>query len=173
MKVFLLSVWLICCVFIAPQKVFAHFLAVDNGISAYLHIDPNDDPIAGETAILNFDIHDEQKHFMLATCDCSVFIKENGKTLFSDNLKKHMAKNSIGTGSVSYIFPSATVYTIEVVGKPLQKNSFQPFDLQWDFRINHAVSTQKQKVQTLPLRYGIIFGIILIILLAYCIKRYS
>jgi hypothetical protein len=163
---------LFVCLFFLPHKAFAHFLAVDSSVSAYLHIDPDDDPIAGQPTKLYFlTITDSNKKMDLKNCDCQVTIKQDDKTLFSAPLVKSTNKNSLDAGSVGYTFPEQGVYTIQFTGKPMNGTKLHSFDLSWDFRVNHG-TTQQQR-QTIPLQYVVVFGIILAIIIIYCIKRFS
>ena len=110
----------------------AHFLSADGSVGAILHVDPDDDPIAGQTATFLFDIKDKQGKFQLADCDCKVVVQENGQELASQPL----SQAGPSTASFSFVFPKKDVYKVQLIGSPLQPNGFQPFTINWDLRVD-------------------------------------
>ena len=128
--------------------VSAHFLETDKTIGAVLHTDPDDDPIANQTATFYFDLKDTQNKFQLANCNCMVIITEQGRQLVSQPVSNAGATSP----TFSYTFPGKDVYQVELTGTPYQAGQFQAFHLKWDIRVTRdatSVNTPSPLVQFL------------------------
>lgn len=134
----LLATLLLVLAFSSP--VSAHFLSTDGSIGAILHIDPDDDPIATQTATFFFDLKDKQNKFSLPECECTGVVMENGQILLSQPL----GQASLTSPSFSFVFPKKDVYQIELTGTPLQPNGFQPFTIKWNIRVDRDPTTTTQ-----------------------------
>src|SRR6185369_15266285 len=64
----------------------AHILKYDGDIGAVLHVDPDDDPIAGQPTNFFFEFRDKTNKFVSGDCNCTVTITEEGRELYSSNL---------------------------------------------------------------------------------------
>lgn len=113
--------------FLQGGLAFAHTLKVDGSIGVVLHVDPEDDPVAGETATFYFDIKDKQGKFSVNNCDCVAAV------LQEEVIKEKVRLSSVP--SIQYIFPSTGIYKIELKGAPLQDGAFQAFDVRFDQRV--------------------------------------
>lgn len=122
--------------FLLPQVVQAHFLKTDGSIGAVLHIDPDDDPIAGKSSTFYFDVKDETNKFSITTCGCQVKIQQNNQDVYSQPVTQSGAESVSG----SFLFPSQGVYQVSLVGQPLVAGSFAPFQLTYDIRVSAAPS---------------------------------
>lgn len=136
-------VWLLY----VPETTYAHFLATDKNIGVVFHVDPDDDPIPGQSANLYFLFGDKTHRFNLATCHCIVNVTEQGKQIFSQPLiTKKTNKPSVWGTSIPFTFPNRDVYSITIQGTPVETNAFQSFTISWDFRVDQhevlGVSTQ-------------------------------
>lgn len=147
MKIYILILLVGIFTLISTQKVSAHVLATDNNIGAILHVDPNDDPIAGEQAGFLFEFLDKQNQFQPKICDCTFSISENGVEIFSQPLFKFNPNPSLNQASVFFTFPKIDVYQIQVVGTPTIPNGFQPFTLTWNWRVDQAVNPKESSSQ--------------------------
>ncbi len=154
-KFLFLTLTLLTLHFALLTNLSAHILATDGSIGAVLHIDPEDDPIAGESATLYFEFKDKNGQFKPEDCTCITLILENGK---------EVARQNLVNNSISYAFPQKDVYQVKVTGLPDGNGSFQPFTLSYDIRVaresvaqpnNTAVS---QQTSVLP---AVIIGSIL------------
>lgn len=142
-------------------KVSAHVLKIDGNIGATLHIDPDDDPIAGEQSGFFFEFKDKQNAFTPVGCDCTFSISESGKEIYSQPLFQNNSQPSLDNASVFFTFPQRDVYQVKVTGKPLVQNAFQPFVLTYDVRVAREATptpppTTSQNTSSIP--YGMIFG---------------
>lgn len=150
------------------QIASAHVLKTDNTIGAILHVNPEDDPIAGEPTQFFFALKDTTNKFSTDNCNCTVRITQNGKTLED------------GQGTIdpdydqallfTYTFTKKGMYQIAVIGKPEHEPTFQPFQLTYDIRVAREKETQDQS-QSLPLLPILVSVIIGSILIAYFLKR--
>src|SRR5438309_1159094 len=89
-----------------PQSVYAHQMGRDGSTSAILHIDPDDDPIAGQPSTLFFDFSDSVNPYLLSNCQCVVNILENGHIIHSEQLVPSKSAASLYNASFQYIFPT-------------------------------------------------------------------
>ena len=133
-----LSILLSVCLFLfSPAITYAHFPATDGDMTVTLHVDPNDDPIPTKQANLYFLFDDKTKKFVLANCKCIVTVLEQGNQLYQKQLAADTSKiPSIWGARAPFIFPNRDVYQISLIGEPKTKNAFQPFSLQWNFRVD-------------------------------------
>lgn len=129
---------------ILVQPVEAHFLKTDHNIGAILHVDPNDDPVAKEQASFFFEFKDLKNQFKPKLCDCEFSILENGAVIYSQPLFQNNQNPSLTNTSVFYTFPQKDVYQVQVIGKPVSENAFQPFILTWDFRVDQEANHPSQ-----------------------------
>lgn len=130
-KLIVLFLFLVGC-FLWVASADAHVLATDNNIGAILHIDPNDEPVAGEVSTFFFTIKDTKEGFSLDTCDCKIAILQEKKTLFSTQLT---------SPTFFFTFPKTGAYELDVIGKPMTGATFKPFTLHYDV----DVDTQKKQ----------------------------
>jgi hypothetical protein len=134
-------------VFLACLPVFraeAHVLETDGPINATLHIDPDDDPVAGEPASLHLYVESGTSTLDLTKCDCAVELASGEQALFSGNTQTSIGMwVSGGDTEFSYTFPSKGVYTLVLTGKPVSGTTFPGFSLTYDIRVDKEAS-QKQ-----------------------------
>lgn len=117
----------------------AHILKVDNGISAVLHIPPDDMPQAGEVTKLDIaygDIHDS---FSLQNCDCQVHVKKNEKVLQSATPRPALPGATLNS-EVSVSFPDAGNYEVAVDGSA-RDGAFPDFELEFPVKVKPAAVT--------------------------------
>jgi hypothetical protein len=95
-------------VLLVPVSASAHFLKTDNNIGVVLHIDPDDDPAAGEPTTLLFDTKDKEGKYQPTACDCQVVIQQDGKILDTVTATGTDAANT----SAVYTFPTVGVYQV-------------------------------------------------------------
>jgi hypothetical protein len=136
---------LILTLSLKPTLAQAHLLESDHDIGAVLHVDPNDNPIAGSQASFFFEFKDKTNNFTPATCECTFLVLENGKTIYSQPLFQNTDKPSLTNASVFYTFPKKDVYQIKVTGKPETPGAFQPFTLTWSFRVDESATKASSK----------------------------
>ncbi len=117
------------------KLAYAHVLQTDGSIGAVMHTDPDDDPIAGKQTGIFFAFKDKKGKFIPKNCDCKFSIIENDKTIYFQPLFQNNPSPSLDNASVIFIFPKKDKYVIQVTGKSNTPNSFQPFKLVYEVRV--------------------------------------
>ncbi len=146
----LILVCLFTASFISPLQVSAHMLKRDDSIGAVIHVDPDDDPIAGQPSSLYFELKDTSGEFSPQSCECVVRIKKAGEVLSTFPLYQSTTTTDLNHAAATYTFPEKGVYTIELSGTPLENGMFSPFTLSYDMRVQR-MSTQPVENQAQPL----------------------
>ncbi len=118
----------------------AHVLVSQGSIGAVLHIDPQDDPIAGSQSGFFFEFKDKQNKFKPENCNCTFEIWENGQQINSQDLFESNTNPSLTSASIFFTFPQKDVYQIKVVGNPKTVSAFQPFTLTYNIRVAKEVA---------------------------------
>jgi hypothetical protein len=111
----------------------AHILKLDHGISAVLHIPPDDMPQAGEVTKLDIaygDIHDS---FSLQDCDCQVHIKKDEKVIQSTTPQPALPGATLNS-DISVTFPDGGDYEVAVDGSA-RDGAFPDFELEFPVRV--------------------------------------
>src|SRR4029078_4197153 len=134
MKKFVITFLFIILSLFIPGAVSAHILQKDGSIGAVLHIDPEDDPIAGIPATMFWEITD-RRPFIFEDCNCTVQVLENGRKITEEQLPSPY---------FTYTFPEKNVYQVHLIGFPKQGTSFQPFSLSYDIRVSREAPKQTQ-----------------------------
>lgn len=124
------------------SPALAHVLQSDSSVGAVLHIDPADDPIAGEASSFFFEFKDKKGKFESSKCNCIFSVLENGSEIYRQNLFQNSSDPNLNNPSVFYTFPNRGVYTIRVTGEPNQAGMFEPFTLTYDIRVERETSAQ-------------------------------
>ncbi len=151
--------------------VQAHELKTDGSINSLMHINPDDDPVAGQPADLLFLITDDQKKFKPEDCDCQASVIDNTTTVFSSPLfKGKTSYQGIFAPAIEFTFTHKGIYTIKLTGKPKNANDFQGFAISYDVRVEKDATTPIKKSPKNILAYAIIFLFLLGI--GYIIKLF-
>lgn len=175
MKRLLALVIMTCLCWLGASGVaVAHTLKIDGTIGVTLHINPDDEPIQGQSATMSLDIHDTAGRFnplRPADCSCTLKITQNGKAI---------GALSITDGNsyppLSFTFPESGSYNLRVTGKPRDGGDFQPFDLTFETYVRSAVGDveaghSSNKLQTyLPIVFAV-GGAMLVLLWIEPFKR--
>lgn len=154
----------IFCIILLPVTTLAHVVESDRGIGAVLHIDPDDDPIAGEVSTFFFDIKDTAGGYRENNCRCRLVIKQDGQTLYDELFNR--------PGGGTYTFPTRGIYSVAAVGSPLSGNSFQPFNLEYTIRVERGEGIDVSSNRTAQ-RLPIVVGVIGAILFLFIFIRYK
>lgn len=139
MKVFKISLAISLALLLAPLVAEAHVLKTDGSIGAVLHVDPADDPVAGQSSSFLFEFKDKQNKFNMTDCNCQLEVYRSGKQIYTSSLQA----GSGNTGAASYTFPERGVYTVGAMGQPFSAAAFQPFSLKFDIRVDRVSAKPK------------------------------
>ncbi len=127
---------LVLVVLATSQPVSAHVLKEDHGISAVLHIPPEDNPKAGTESQLELSFADSRQAFTLNHCRCQVSLKRSEKIIQTAALTPSGNSSSVGTANVN--FPVIGNYEVAIAGTATDK-SFPAFDLEFPVRVTTSI----------------------------------
>ena len=174
---FLLLVLAIFVIMLTKYKpAQAHFVLSDGSIGAVLHIDPNDDPVAGGVAVFNYEIKDKDNQFNSTECKCVFTITENNNQIDSQKLFSNTTVPT-DTAITSFTLPSIGVYIVTLTGTPMVSGQFQPFTLVYNLRVSQIVTTgtqtNKPSEKDLIIQHtihGLLFGAAFVITIVLVIR---
>jgi hypothetical protein len=130
---------LIFLIFTSP--VFAHKVKIYEDVGATLHIEPNDNPRAGEPAQAWFALTRKGgKVIPLAECNCQLAVysqprKPGESALFKPSLKPIAADKYQGIPGADIIFPKPGAYLLKLNGKPVKTDDFKSFELKFEMTV--------------------------------------
>lgn len=116
----------------------AHELQQDHGVSAVLHIYPDDNPQTGRQTHIGLDFTSTIPGFDLASCGCSV----NARSISGQQLRAAVVPtdNAAANGHAALTFPEAGLYDLQVTGRAA-KQSETVFSLSYPVRVSAAGGT--------------------------------
>ncbi|MGB3534683.1 MAG: hypothetical protein WBA13_14355 [Microcoleaceae cyanobacterium] len=126
---------------VAKVPTVAHEVEVSGNVAATFHLEPNHNPKAGETAQVWFALTRKGGTIIpLSECDCQLFIyteprSETDKPLITPELNPISAEKYQGIPGTNVIFPQVGRYQLELVGKPKNQESFQPFKFNYSVTV--------------------------------------
>lgn len=129
----------------------AHKIETQKDVGATIHIEPNDAPRAGETALTWFALtHRGGKVIPLKECDCKLSLypqphTEGTAPLQSLPFKAVSVANYQGIPAAEITFPSAGAYELELQGTPKAGATFSPFELQFEINVVPGITPQSPK----------------------------
>jgi hypothetical protein len=138
----------------APGIAHAHVLKQNNGMSAELHIPPEDQPQAGQPTELDISFSNAANTFSLANCTCSLAITEKGQTILTTKLQPYVSQAVFNAKTVVR-FPGADNYTVIVSGSP--KTAGLGFSA---FRIEYPVKVAANPTQPAAAHHTAVLAVI-------------
>ncbi len=125
------------------QSSFAHKVEISEDVGATLHIEPNDNPKAGEPSQVWFALTREGgKVIPLNKCDCklSIFSEiKSSQVILQPPLKPLSTEGYKNIPSAEVTFPKIGRYNLEITGKPIGGDDFKPFELNFKITIATAI----------------------------------
>ncbi len=121
--------------------VNAHETERTSNVGATLHIEPDDSPRAGETALTWFALTQRGgKIISLKECNCQLALysqphKEGTAPLQQPQLKAVSVTRYQDIPGADITFPAAGAYELELTGKPKVGANFPPFKLEFDVAV--------------------------------------
>ncbi|MBE9057170.1 hypothetical protein [Sphaerospermopsis sp. LEGE 08334] len=137
-KLFLLLLFI---TFTSLPVASAHTVKISGDIGGTIHIEPNDNPRAGEPAATWFALTRKGgKVLPLKDCDCQLAIYAEPHTpgepaLLEPPLKPVDAERYQGIPGAEITFPKPGVYELQLRGKPATAESFRPFELNFQVTV--------------------------------------
>lgn len=113
----------------------AHVSESNNGVSAILHILPDDNPVADKSTYMQFSFGDAGSTFQVRHCDCQLVIND-GRHDIKQLAMEPLDPNS-PTSLVAVRFPQAGIYTAKVSGYNDASHS-RTFRLSYVIRVSGA-----------------------------------
>ena len=168
MRRFLLlgSAILTACTFLCTGIADAHVLKVDGHMSVLLHVNPDDNPVAGQQTTYFLYFNDDTGTFAASKCICTVTIQSQNQTIAAQPVNAIDATDTEN----SFTFPEPAVYTMRVDGKPKQAGAFQSFGVSFTVRATGASAT----IQPFPWLLGVgLAGLVGLLLLGAYASEYS
>ncbi|MEA5581037.1 hypothetical protein VB620_06750 [Nodularia harveyana UHCC-0300] len=136
------------CLFISittADPIFAHQVQISEDVGATIHIEPNDNPRAGEPSQAWFALTRKGGEVVpLTECDCELLIYAEPHTpgepaLIEPSLEPVAVERYQGIPGAEITFPKPGRYQLKLSGKPATEASFKPF--QFDFEVTVASGT--------------------------------
>ncbi len=136
--------------FIYLRPVFAHVLKTEGSVGAVIHIDPEDDPIAGVPANFYFEFKDREGEFRIADCDCSFRILENEQELTDQTFSSSDDSSDLNSAVVTFTFPKRGMYELRITGVPKGGRHFNGFDLSYKIPVEreNTIKTDQSNTET-------------------------
>ncbi|WP_232224282.1 hypothetical protein [Mastigocladopsis repens] len=117
--------------------VYGHKITTAADVGATLHIEPNDNPRAGESAKTWFALARKGgKVIPLAQCNCQLAVYAEPHSpgeppLLEPSLQPITAERYQGIPGTEITFPRPGAYQLQLSGKPKDGKNFQPFELKF------------------------------------------
>lgn len=121
--------------FRAVNEIHAHEIESDDSVIATFHIEPNDNPIAGNVSEIKISFFDRVSEFDATKCDCDIAISSNGIEIFRKPVGEIQGVNLTNNSIVfPYIFQEKGSYTLALSGK-INQGDGDTQDVNHDFSI--------------------------------------
>ncbi len=141
---FSLSLFFYSLLSIPPAS--AHKVKITEDVGATLHIEPNDNPRAGEPAQAWFALTRKGgKAIPLAECNCQLSVfseprKPDESALLKPSLKSIVAERYQGIPGANITFPKPGAYELQLIGKPVNSEGFKPFEFKFEVTVAAGTS---------------------------------
>lgn len=117
-------------IFVMVASASAHVSQSNNGVSAVLHILPDDNPVAAEQTFMQFSFGNSTNAFLVKDCDCKLTVSDGSRDIMSLELEPIDPGSSKALAIVQ--FPKGGVYNLVMTGSAGQASA-------QDFRLNYLV----------------------------------
>jgi hypothetical protein len=141
---------LIFILLLLPLSLSAHEIKTSGTLNVLLHMEPLDNPAAGEDAQLLFSVEDTAAKFKFSDCTCRVIVKSSDdKELFNRLVtpEDDAPDWGVNVARIPFVFPQIGIYRVFLQGTST-KNTFAAFNLEYDKRIERQSENESlSKVQ--------------------------
>jgi hypothetical protein len=120
---------------------FAHKVEVAGDVGGTLHIEPNDNPRAGEPSQAWFALTRRGgKVIPLSQCNCQLAVyaepyATGEPPLLEPQLEPVAAERYQGIPGAEIVFPKAGIYQLQLNGKPVSGARFRPFEFKFEVTV--------------------------------------
>ena len=124
-------------IFTTNTQVLAHTVKISGDVGGTVHLEPNDNPRAGEVTQAWFALTRKGgKAIPLKDCNCQLAIYAEPHVpgepaLLEPPLKSIQAERYKDIPGAEITFPKPGAYQLQLTGKPVTQGSFKPFDLKF------------------------------------------
>ncbi|MDD1416391.1 FixH family protein [Dolichospermum sp. ST_con] len=124
-------------IFTTKTQALAHTVKISADVGATVHLEPNDNPRAGEVTQAWFALTRKGgKVIPLKDCNCRLAIYAEPHVagepaLIEPRLKSLQVERYEGIPGAEITFPKPGAYQLQLTGKPVTEGSFKPFDLKF------------------------------------------
>lgn len=123
---------------VSPAIAEAHVLKEDNGISSVMHIDPDDNPVAGVKTTLDFDFGNTSGDFSITNYHIKATLTENNKVVETTTVNSAYFGST--TQSIATVmFPRVDVYQLNITGSARNK-SMPSFAVSYLIRVASSIN---------------------------------
>jgi len=135
-------------------QVLAHTVKISEDVGGTVHLEPNDNPRAGEVTQTWFALTRKGgKVIPLKDCNCQLAIYAEPHAvgepaLLEPPLKPIQAERYQGIPGAEVTFPKPGAYQLQLSGKPVNEGSFKPFELK--FVVTVATGKNIDTLQSRP-----------------------
>lgn len=146
---------LLLALLVAPA--FAHKVQIAEDVGSTLHIEPNDNPKAGEPALAWFALARKGgKAIPLRECNCKLAVYSQPRTqdaspVLSPPLKAMSVEGYQGIPGADIVFPKPGAYQVQLSGTPASGAKFKPFSLTYTVTVaggKSAATATEEATQT-------------------------
>ncbi|KAF3890779.1 hypothetical protein DA73_0400002010 [Tolypothrix bouteillei VB521301] len=140
-KVFWYKLTLIFVILLPISTVRAHKVNTAADVGATLHLEPNDNPRAGEATKTWFALTRRGgKVIPLTECNCQLAVyaepySQKEPPLLEPSLQPVVAEKYKGIPGSEIVFPRPGAYLLQLSGKPKKEGNFQPFELKFSVTV--------------------------------------
>ncbi|MFE1745517.1 hypothetical protein [Coleofasciculus sp. H7-2] len=134
----------------------AHKVQIAEDVGGTLHIEPNDNPKAGEASLTWFALTRQGGQVIpLQQCNCQLTVYSEPRTpnaspVFSPPLKGISTESYQGIPGAEIVFPKPGTYQLQLSGTPASGANFQPFELKFPVTVAAGTAVPKASQSSQP-----------------------
>ncbi|MEP0746421.1 MULTISPECIES: hypothetical protein [unclassified Coleofasciculus] len=134
----------------------AHKVQIAEDVGGTLHIEPNDNPKAGEPSLTWFALTRKGGQVIpLQQCNCQLTVyseprTQNASPILSPPLKAISAEGYQGIPGAEIVFPKPGTYQVQLSGTPASGANFQPFELKFPVTVAAGTAVPKASQSSQP-----------------------
>ncbi|WP_193199096.1 hypothetical protein [Nostoc sp. MG11] len=131
----------------------AHSVKIAGDVGGTLHIEPNDNPRAGEPTQAWFALTRKGGRVIpLAQCNCRLAVyaqpyAPGEPPLLEPSLNAVAAERYQGIPGAEIVFPKPGIYQLQLNGKPASETTFKPFNFKFEVTVAAGTSNSSQDLQ--------------------------
>jgi hypothetical protein len=134
----------ILALLLLPLSMSAHEIKSAGTLNILLHMEPLDNPAAGEDAQVFFSVEDSANKFKYADCTCRVIVKRMDDFELLNRLvtpEDDAPDWGANVARIPFVFPQVGIYKVIIQGTSKAK-TFTDFNLEYDKRIERQSESE-------------------------------